>query len=99
MQSDEIDVSFGERLQTSFAQVFGDLLPAMLLSLLLLFAGYLLAKVVEKLVLRAMRRIGLNRMLERGGVMDAVERSGTQLDAARVLAGLVFWLIMFAVIL
>lgn len=99
MQGDEIDVSFGERLQTSFAQVFGDLLPAMLLSLLLLFAGYLLAKVVEKLVLRAMRRIGLNRMLERGGVMDAVERTGTQLDAGRVLAGLVFWLIMFAVIL
>jgi L-lactate permease len=37
-----------ERLQSSFAQVFGELLPALISALVVLFAGYLLAKVVER---------------------------------------------------
>src|SRR3954471_15647079 len=92
-------VNFGDRLQASFAQVFGELVPAMLGALVILFAGYLLAKVLEKLTERFLRRIRLNRMLERGGVMQAVERSGTHLNPIRVLTNLVFWLVMFAVIL
>ena len=36
-------VNFGERLQTSFAQVFGELVPALIGALVILFAGYLLA--------------------------------------------------------
>src|SRR4030081_347096 len=91
--------NFGDRLRTSFAQVFGDIVPALLGALVILFAGYLLAKVLEKLVERFLRRIRLNRMLERGGVMQAVERSGSHLNPIRVLANLVFWLVMFAVIL
>ncbi len=92
-------MNFGDRLQTSFAQVFGDILPALLGALVILFAGYLLAKVLEKLVDRFLRRIRLNRMLERGDVMHALERSGSHLNPTRVLANLVFWLVMFAVIL
>jgi hypothetical protein len=87
-----------QRLQESFIQVFGQLLPQLFLAVVLLFAGYLLAKVLERLVLRALRAIRLNTMLERGGVMDAVERTGNRLDPSRVIAGLVFWLTMFAVI-
>jgi hypothetical protein len=37
--------------------------------------------------------------MERGGVMQAMERSGSQLNPVKVLASLVFWLVMFAVIL
>jgi hypothetical protein len=92
-------VNFGDRLQSSFSQVFGDIVPALLGALVILFAGYLLAKVLEKLVERFLRRIRLNKMLERGGVMQAVERSGSHLNPVRVLANLVFWLVMFAVIL
>jgi uncharacterized oligopeptide transporter (OPT) family protein len=92
-------LNFGDRLQSSFAQVFGDIVPALLGALIILFAGYLLAKVLEKLVERFLRRIRLNKMLEHGGVMQAVERSGSHLNPTRVLANLVFWLVMFAVIL
>jgi uncharacterized oligopeptide transporter (OPT) family protein len=92
-------VNFGDRLRASFTQVFGDIVPALLGALVILFAGYLLAKVLEKLIERFLRRIRLNRMLERGGVMQAVERSGSHLNPVRVLANLVFWLVMFAVIL
>jgi hypothetical protein len=92
-------VNFGDRLQSSFQQVFGDIVPALLGALVILFAGYLLAKVLERLVDRFLRRIRLNKMLERGGVMHAVERSGSHFNPTRVLAHLVFWLVMFAVIL
>src|SRR5438477_379250 len=92
-------VSFTDRLQTSFREVFGDLIPALLGALIIVFAGYLLAKVLERIVDRFLRRIGLNAMLERGGVMQAVERSGAHLNPARVISNLVFWLVMFAVIL
>jgi hypothetical protein len=95
----ESSVNFGDRLQSSFSQVFGDIVPALLGALVILFAGYLLAKVLEKLTERFLRRIRLNRMLEKGGVMQAVERSGSHLNPIRVLANLVFWLVMFAVIL
>ena len=91
--------NFSDRLQASFSQVFGDLVPALLGALIIVFAGYLLAKVLEKLTERFLRRIRLNRMMERGGVMQAVERSGTHVNPTRVLANLVFWLVMFAVIL
>src|SRR3981081_2907732 len=92
-------VNFGDRLQASFSQVFGDIVPALLGALVILFAGYLLAKVLEKLIERFLRRIRLNRMLERGGVMQAVERSGSHLNPVRVLANLVFWLRRFAGVL
>lgn len=91
-------MSFADRLRVSFLQIV-DFIPALLGAVIILLAGYLLAKVVEKLVFRALRRIKLNQMLERGGVMEAVERSGSHLDPTRVVSALVFWFIMFAVIL
>mgnify|MGYP002779344194 CR=1 FL=1 len=91
-------MSFLDRLQQSFAQV-GFFVPSLLGSLVILLAGYLLAKLLEKGTFRLLRRIHLNEALERGGVMDAVERSGARLNPARVIANLLFWLVMFAVML
>jgi uncharacterized oligopeptide transporter (OPT) family protein len=90
---------FADRLQTSFSQIFGELLPSMAGAMVILIAGYLLAKVIEKITERVLRRIRLNHLLERGGVTQAVERSGTHVNPTRVLANLVFWLVMFTVIL
>ena len=92
-------LTFVDRLRTSFSEVFGELIPALLGALIIVFAGYLLAKLFERVVDKLLRRVGLNAMLERGGVMQAVERSGTHLNPARVISNLVFWLVMFAVIL
>jgi len=97
---DQIDrPTFVDRLQRSFSEVFGEIIPALLGALIIVFAGYLLAKVLERLVDRGLRRIGLNNMRARGGVMEAVERAGAHLNPTRVLSNLVFWLVMFAVIL
>jgi hypothetical protein len=91
-------MSFSERMQASFAQ-FWDFVPALLGALIILFAGYLLARLIEKGSERFLRRIRLNEMLERGGVMQAVERSGSHINPTRVVSNLLFWLVMFAVML
>jgi hypothetical protein len=90
---------FTERLSASFSQVFGELLPALLGALVILFAGYLLARLLEKGVERVLRKIRLNQLLARGGVLEAVERTGSHANPTRVVANLVFWLVMFAVLL
>lgn len=89
---------FAERLRLSFAQA-GQFLPALLGALVIVFAGYLLARLLEKATDRVLRRLGFNRLLERGGVMEAVERSGSSVNPTRVLANLVFWLVMFTVMI
>ena len=87
-------LTFSERMELSFQQ-FWAFVPALLGALVILFAGYLLAKLIERGTDRLLRKIRLNRMLERGGVMQAVERSGSHLNPTRVTANLVFWVIMF----
>jgi hypothetical protein len=90
--------TFSERLEQSFA-LLGEFVPALFGALVILFAGYLVAKVVEKGTARLLRRLRFNQLLERGGVLQAVERSGSHLNPAKVLANLLFWVVMFAVLL
>ena len=90
-------MGFTERLRGSVLQVV-EYIPALLGALIILFAGYLLARVVERAVDRLLRRIHFDALLERGGVMEVVERSGSHVNPIRVIANLVFWLLMFAVI-
>jgi hypothetical protein len=90
-------MNFSDRLQDSFVQL-GNFIPALLGALVILFAGYLLAKIIEKGIDRFLRKVRFNQALERGGVMQAVERSGSHLNPTRVVAGLFFWLVMFAVL-
>lgn len=90
--------TFTERLQQSFAML-GEFVPALFGALFILMAGYLVAKAIEKGAQRLLRRIRFNELLERGGVMQAVERSGSHLNPARVVANVLFWFVMFAVLL
>jgi len=90
--------TFSERLEQSFA-LLGEFVPALFGALVILFAGYLVAKLVEKGTARLLRRLRFNQLLERGGVLQAVERSGSHLNPAKVIANLLFWLVMFAVLL
>ena len=87
-----------DRLRESFAQLF-QLVPLLFGALILLLAGYLVAKLLEKGTEKLLMRLGVNHWLERGGVLDAVERSGWRARPSRVFANLVFWFVMFAVLL
>src|SRR5690242_13446413 len=97
MQQDTSNL--GDRLHGAVSDLLGRTVPALFGALVILFAGYLLAKVLEKLTEKGLRKVRLNQLLVRAGVVQAVERSGTHVNPVRVLANLVFWLVMFTVIL
>ncbi len=91
-------MDFLDRLRDAFAQL-AQYIPFLAGALVILFAGYLLAKLLERSTDRLLTRLGVNRFLERGGVLDAVERTGYRRKPSRLFANIVFWFVMFAVIL
>jgi hypothetical protein len=90
--------SFTERLEYSFTLI-AEFVPALFGALVILFAGYLLARLVERGVHRLLRTLRFNDLLDRGGVLEAVARSGTPVNPARVVAAFLFWGVMFSVLL
>jgi hypothetical protein len=91
-------VHIADRLRDSFVQIF-QYVPLLFGALVILFAGYLIAKLLERGTDRLLTRVGLNRWLERGGVLEAVERTGWRARPSRIFANIVFWFVMFSVIL
>ncbi len=90
--------NFADRLQESLAQLW-EFVPALVGATIVLFAGYLLAKLVQKGVGRLLRRVHLNDVLRKGGVIQAVDRTGTHFNPTRVVANLAFWFVLFTVML
>ena len=85
-------------MERSFSLLY-EYVPALFGALMLLFAGYVVAKLIEKGTHRLLRKLHFNTLLERGGVMHAVDRSGLHLNPAKVIAKFLFWIVMFAVLL
>lgn len=89
---------FLERLKQSVLLLL-EYVPAMIGAFVILFFGYLLARLAQKGVAGLLRRMQFNQVLERGGIMRALEHSGSPFNPTRVVANLVFWFVMFAVLL
>ena len=65
--------------------------PKLAAALLIILAGYLIAKVVASVLNRVLERVGFDRAVERGGIRQALARS--RYDASDIIAKLAFWLI------
>jgi len=87
-----------QRLKAALGEI-GRLLPPLFLALVILGAGVLVARLIERLVDGFLDRVQFDRSAARWGVTEAVERTGTRLDPARVVGKLVFWGVMLVVIL
>ena len=64
--------------------------PKLAAALLIILAGYLIAKVVASVLNRVLERVGFDRAVERGGIRQALARS--RYDASDIIAKLAFWL-------
>ncbi len=90
-------MNFLDRLQQSFAE-FWEYIPALFGAAVVLVAGYLVAKLVQKGAARALRRMHLNDMLRKGGVVP-LDRAGAHVNPTLAIANLLFWLVMFSAML
>ncbi|MEU4393392.1 hypothetical protein [Kribbella sp. NPDC023855] len=66
--------------------------PKLIIFLAILVIGWIIAKVVAKLVNTALERVGFDRAVERGGIKQALARS--QYDASDIIAKLVYYAIL-----
>ncbi|OYV67578.1 MAG: hypothetical protein B7Z72_09455, partial [Gemmatimonadetes bacterium 21-71-4] len=87
-----------DRLRDGLAQI-GRLLPPLILAVVILGAGFFVARLLERIVDAFLERVQFDRSAARWGVTEAVERTGTGLDPARVVGKLLFWVVMLVVIL
>jgi len=87
-----------ERLKVGAQQLL-QVLPPLVGAALILFAGYFLARQVQRWVDDTLKRLDFNRMAHAGGIDQVVERTGSRLDPVGALAKLIFWLVMLVVIL
>ncbi len=90
-------MNFLERLKDSLA-LFWEYISALFGAAVVLLAGYLLAKLVQKGAARALRRMHLNEALKKGGVVP-FERAGSHLNPTLAIANLLFWFVMFSALL
>ena len=63
--------------------------PKLIGFLLILLIGYIVAKILEKVVNGVLERVGFDRWVERGSLKAALARS--RFDASDILAKLTFW--------
>lgn len=87
-----------ERLRGG-AYELGRVAPAFIAAILVLLAGYLLAKQIERWVDRVLKRMDFNKMAQEGGLAEAMDRARPYMDPVHAVGKLMFWLVMLVVIL
>ena len=87
-----------ERLRIG-AEQLAFLLPPILAAMVLLVAGYFLARQVQRWVDGTLLKLNFKAVADAGGITEAVERTGKRLDPGSAVAKLAFWLVMLVVIL
>lgn len=87
-----------DRLRVGFDQL-GSIVPSFLGAALILFAGYIVARMVERWTDAILQRLNFNKMAEAGGFSEAMGRTGTRLDPIHAVGKLLFWMVMLVVIL
>lgn len=93
-----------ERTMESFTRLKGAMvqilavLPGLLLALVILGAGFLVARTLERLVDAGLGRTRFDQQADEWGVAEAVRRSGVG-GPSQVVGKLLFWFVMLVVIL
>jgi len=91
----EASVNFGAGVSNAWSNV-ATFVPKFVVFLLILIIGYLIAKAIAKILTKVLQRVGFDRLVERGGIKRALDRSSY--DAAGILAKIVYYAIMLFVL-
>jgi len=91
----EASVQWGNGFSNAWSNV-ATFVPKLIVFLIILVVGYIVAKAVAKILSAVLARVGFDRLVERGGVKTALDRS--KYDASDILAKIVFYAIMLFVL-
>ena len=79
-----------------FMRQVGDFLPRLALALVVLFAGWAIAKMVRFAISRGLRAVNFNVLTERAGIDAFLRDGGVGADTTEILALLFYWLVILA---
>jgi hypothetical protein len=84
-------VDFQQGVSDAWADV-ATFIPKLVAAIIILVAGWFVARLVAKIVERVLERVGFDRAVERGGLRQALARS--KYDPSDILAKIVFWAVI-----
>ena len=87
-----------EPLQQVLAQIVA-FLPRVAFAVVIVIAGWLIAKTARFAIVKALRAINMNVLTQRAGLDGFLEQGGIQRDTVDVFGLLVYWLVVFAALL
>ena len=79
-----------------FLRQVGDFLPRLALALLVLIAGWLLAKAALFATVKGLRAVNFNVLTERSGMDGFLRQGGIERDTTDIVGALVYWLVILA---
>ena len=85
-----------QSLRNSWNEVVA-VLPDLLLAVLLLVVGWLIAKLLRRLAIRALRAARIDEIAERSGLDDFLVQGGVEHTTVTLIGGAVYWLILAVV--
>ena len=93
--------NFGIHLEPARAILFqiGAFLPRLLIAVVVVIAGWLLAKVARFAVVKALRAINFPVLTERSGLDGFLRQGGMTGDTTTIFGVLVYWLVILAALL
>ena len=74
-------------------------MPRLLAAVVILLVGWLLAKAARFAIEKALRAINFHVLTERAGLDQVLRQGGSQADTTRLVAVLVFWLVLLATLM
>src|SRR5215213_1262030 len=94
---DGMDSMF-EPLRVMLAQTLA-FLPQILLAIVVVIAGWILAKAARFALVKALRAINFNVLTERAGLDEFLKQGGIRSDTTDIFGVLVYWLIVLAALI
>jgi hypothetical protein len=86
-------------LATGFLVTLGQFLPKLIIAIIILVAGWFLAKFLEFLVVRGMKLVNFNVVTDKAGIDGFLKKGGVKKSTIDILGILVYWLVILGTIL
>lgn len=95
MRGPVLAIEFRQGIEDAWSSIAA-FIPKFLGFLIVLIAGYLIAKAIAKIAAAALERVGFNRAVERGGVKQALASS--KYDASDIIGKVIFYALFLIVL-
>jgi len=83
----------------AFLTQIGAFLPRLALAIIVLIAGWLVAKLARFTVVKGLRAINFNILTERAGIDGFLQQGGLRSDTTGIFGVLVYWLVVLAALI